>query len=116
MKNITVPLARKDEWDDPDYCAAVKEVGYSEDDLFKLHPSFHPVDELRSALWSSWRNIRTKRLEPRGLTPTRDEESMETVEALDSEWNPAAPSPPPPTLMEWDGVCKWPFNPFYSKF
>ena len=116
MKNITIPIDQKDVWDDPDYCTAVKEVGYSEDDLFKLHPSLYPVHKLRSALWSSWRAIKKQKLFPRGETPTQDEETVETVEPLDSEWNPAAPSPPPPTLMEWDGVCKWPFNPFYSKF
>jgi hypothetical protein len=108
MKPITVPVPHKDEWDDPDYRAAVEQLGYSEDDLFSMGPGY-PVEKLRAALWSACKDIRQKRALPRGQTPMRDEASDEP---LDSEWNAAAPSPPsppPPALIHWDGrgKCIW---------
>jgi hypothetical protein len=109
MGRITTSGRDKDLWDDPDYREAVKEVGYSEDDLFKLHPSFYPVDSLRWALWSTKKMIEAKRLAPRGQTPIPEGPS---TEPLESEWNPSAASPPhpPPTTMEWDGNSKWSFD------
>jgi hypothetical protein len=101
MNGIMTRIRDKDHWDDPDYREAVKEVGYSEDDLFKLHPSFYPVDSLRWALWMAKKTITAKRLAPRGQTPIPEGPS---TEPLESEWNPSAASPPcSPTFMKWDG-------------